>query len=127
MAKGLDEAKRQAWVARLERFRASGQTIAKFCDDEKVSVQTYYYWVRRIAAPATPTRATSRSAPGSTVEKHAIGSRVCFQFGGGVKVWVPADCLEAIRCLAQCIGVSLPAPPASFHQVLVGGAAREAG
>jgi hypothetical protein len=41
MIKGVDQVKRGAWLARLEQFRTNGQTVAKFCDGEKVSVQSY--------------------------------------------------------------------------------------
>lgn len=126
MAKVLDQKKRQAWVARLERFRASGLTIAKFCEDEKVSVQTYYYWVRRIGSRSTTARTTPRSAPAPTAKNLSPDSRIHFQLGGAV-VSIPADCLAAIRCLVQCIQQSGTATPASsFHQVVLRDAAAEA-
>jgi hypothetical protein len=125
MAKGSDQEKRQAWVARLKRFRASGQTIAKFCEDEKVAVHSYYYWVRRLR-PSTADRATLGSQPDSTDKILTPDSRIHFQLRGGVVVSIPADCLAAIRCLVQCIQQSSPAAAASFHQVLVRDAVAEA-
>ena len=127
MAKGLGQGKRQAWVARLERFRASGLTIAKFCEEEQVSVQTYYYWVRRLGASSLPDCAVLRDARRSPSEKVASDARVHFQFGSGMEISMPADCLEAFRCLAQCMMISMSAPPVPFHQVLVRDAAQEAG
>jgi transposase len=100
MTKGVDQGKRGAWLARLERFRTSGQTVAKFCEGEKVSVQSYYYWVRRLGL-SSAARVTSESPPGSATTLVASDSRVHFRFGGGVLVSIPADCLEAIRCLVQ--------------------------
>jgi hypothetical protein len=126
MAKGLDLEKRQAWVARLRRFRASGLTIAKFCEQERVSAHTFHYWAQRIRlAKSIAVRATPGSAPTLTAGSVTAPSRVHFQFGGGVEVSIPADCLEAIRCLAQCIQPSSSAPAMPFHQVLVRDAARE--
>jgi hypothetical protein len=128
MSKGMDQEKRRAWVSRLERFRQSGLTIAGFCAGEQVSVQTFYYWTRRIqSAESTSAGTTPRGAPAPTGENGATRSHVHFQFGGGVEVSIPADCLEAIRCLAQCLQPSNAAPPVSFHQVLVRDAVREAG
>jgi hypothetical protein len=127
MAKGVDEEKRQAWVARLKRFRSSGLTIAKFCEEEKVAVHSYYYWVRRIAPSSTSADPTLGAAPNSQGKILTPDSRIHFQFGGGVIVSIPADCLAAIRCLVQCIQQSSAAAPASlFHQVLVRDAAAEA-
>jgi hypothetical protein len=45
---------RQAWVERLARFAASGQTAAQFCAAEGVAVASLYHWKRRLAAPAPP-------------------------------------------------------------------------
>jgi hypothetical protein len=45
---------RQAWVERLARFAASGQTAAQFCAAEAVAVASLYHWKRRLAAPAPP-------------------------------------------------------------------------
>jgi hypothetical protein len=126
MAKGLDQEKRQAWVARLKRFRASGLTIAKFCEDEKVSVQTYYYWLRRIGRRSTAERPTPRGALAHTGQSLAPDSRIHFQLGGGVEVSIPADCLAAIRCLVQCLQQPSAGPASSFHQVLLRDATVEA-
>ena len=128
MTKGVDQEKRRAWVAKLERFRASGLTIAKFCEEEKVSVQTFHYWARRIRVPqSTAARAEPHGAPAPACKNIGAASRVHFLFGGGVEVSIPADCLEAIRCLAQCVQQAMPAGPVSFHQVLLRDTAREAG
>ena len=127
MAKGFDLEKRQAWVSRLKRFRASGLTIAKFCQQESVGVHTFHYWARRIgAAESTAARTTRRSAPTFAVESvSSPPSRVHFQFSSGVEVSIPVDCLDAIRCVAQCIQSSSSAPANSFHQVLVRDGMRE--
>jgi hypothetical protein len=119
MMKGLDLEKRRAWAARLERFRASGKTVAKFCEQEKVRVHTFYYWTRRIGAPSTAAR-VPRGARASADQSLAVDSRIHFQLGGGVVVSIPANCLAAIRCLVQCIqSSSVAAPTSSFHQVLL--------
>lgn len=125
MTRGLDHEKRRAWVAKLERFRASGLTIAKFCAEEKIRVQTFHYWARRIRA-AQSVRSTPSVTATSAGEKSGAHSRVHFVLGGGVEVSIPADCLEAIRCLAGCIQQSNSATPVSFHQVLLRNAAQGA-
>ncbi len=127
MAKGLDQEKRQAWVARLERFRASGLTIAKFCEDEKVSVQTYYYWVRRIGRRSRGERPTPCGAVAPAGKSLTPDSRIHFRLGGGVEVSIPADCLAAIRCLVDCLRQPSAAPASSFHQVLLRDATAETG
>jgi transposase len=50
-------ATRQLWMDRLARFPASGLTVAQFCAIEAVSLPSFYFWKRRLAAEtqaATP-------------------------------------------------------------------------
>ena len=44
---------RQAWQQRLDRFASSGLSVAAFCRTEELSVQSFYYWKRRLT-PALP-------------------------------------------------------------------------
>jgi transposase len=43
-------ATREVWLERLARFPASGLTVAQFCAIEVVSVPSFYFWKRRLAA-----------------------------------------------------------------------------
>ena len=127
MGKCLDHEKRRAWVARLQRFRASGLTIAKFCANENVAIHTFHYWARRMRPSQSSATRSASSATRAAKTTVAASARVHFRFGGGVEVSMPADCLEAIRCLVQCIQPSSPASPVAFQQVMLRDAAREAG
>src|SRR5262245_2129861 len=45
-----------AWQQRLDRFPTCGLSVAAFCRSEDISVQSFYYWKRRLtAAPPSPT------------------------------------------------------------------------
>ena len=46
------EATRQLWVERFARFSAAEQSVAAFCAAEGVSVNSFFYWKRQLAAPA---------------------------------------------------------------------------
>lgn len=48
MGRGLDSAKREAWRRRLREFAGSGESIARFCDREGVSVTSFYRWRQAI-------------------------------------------------------------------------------
>src|SRR5947207_3050393 len=48
------------WRDLIERWRASGQSIAAFCAAHGVGAATFYSWRRRLAARA---RGTSKAAP----------------------------------------------------------------
>ncbi|MFL9998840.1 hypothetical protein PQR34_46660 [Paraburkholderia sediminicola] len=43
-----------AWRQRLTRFAQSGLTIKAFCQQESVSVWSFYHWRRRMQEPAAP-------------------------------------------------------------------------
>src|SRR5689334_24437960 len=45
-------ATRDLWRDRLARFPSSGLTVAQFCAIEAVSLPSFYFWKRRLAAEA---------------------------------------------------------------------------
>ena len=106
MTSRQDVQKERVWAERLGRYRASGLTVVRFCARERVSVQTFYYWSKRIAADSTVVSSSLRSEPAGQA-RAAVGAGqpavVRFHFNGAVEVSVPAYCLDAIRCLAQCV------------------------
>ena len=67
MTSRQDVQKRRAWEARFERFRASGVTVARFCAQERVSANTFYYWAKRIGSGLSSVR-TSLSRRSGTSE-----------------------------------------------------------
>ena len=46
-----DPARRGIWSERLRRYANSGLTIASFCERERVSVPSFYYWRRKLLGP----------------------------------------------------------------------------
>lgn len=131
MANRCDNQKRQAWEARLNRFRLSELTVAKFCDQERVSVHAFYYWSRRIrslhaaerdaAADPSTGGGVFKARDASTEDASSPQGLVLFRWNGTVEVAVPADCLDAIRCLAQCLDQAPRDCSSAFQQVMVTG------
>ena len=142
MARALDQGKRREWVKRLERFRASGTTVAHFCVHERVNVKTFYYWSKRVGsaapleqrhavgegeefrrAPASHGAGTRHHGDGRANAKAAADGLVRFRFGS-VEVDVPAGCLDVIRCLAESAGRSAAHvsgfTPTGFHEIVLG-------
>ncbi len=60
MARRSDAGKDAAWRKRLERFRCSGLTVARFCDGERVSVASFFYWQKKLGQTASRRRPQSR-------------------------------------------------------------------
>lgn len=61
MARRRDAGKEAAWRKRLKRFGRSGLTVARFCDGERVSVASFYYWQKKLGQRASRQRKRSRS------------------------------------------------------------------
>lgn len=129
MASGQDVLKRRAWEARFGRFRTSGLTVARFCEQEGISPHTFYYWAKRVGSTAagTPAKVPSKASPrdrqfvkhASTADGIANTALVRFRWNAAVEVSVPADCLDAIRCLAECLQHARVERSDAFHEVVV--------
>jgi hypothetical protein len=124
-----DVQKRRAWEVRLGRFRASGLTVARFCAQEGVSANTFYYWAKRIGSVSV-SRSASGSGDASQLGHQAVQCRattsgighaaqVRFHWNAGVEVSVPADCLDAIRCLAECLQHARVERSDAFQELVV--------
>ena len=126
MVSSGDVQKRRTWEARFARYRTSGLSVARFCKQERVSPNTFYYWakqLRRASAVASlpadrttpPRHASATAATGSNTR----GPVVCFRWKTGTEVRVPTDCLEVIRCLAECLATSGSHGSEAFQEVVV--------
>jgi hypothetical protein len=129
MASRQDVQKRQAWELRFGRYRASGLTVARFCEQERVSAHTFYYWAKRVGSASgrrllsTSGIASRRSRPSVKPTPAAAGianaALVRFYCRAAVEVSVPADCLDAIRCLAECLQHARVERSDAFQEVVV--------
>ena len=131
MTRRLDVQKRRQWEQRFERHRASGLTVGRFCENERVSVYTFYYWAKRLGTPSrqprmvraqksrkgSPQRVRQTAAPGPVAAMNA--AVVHFRLNAAVEVSVPADCLDVIRCLANCVQHAPADHSNTFHELVV--------
>lgn len=62
MTASAREQAESVWRQRLWRFAQGTQTIKVFCQQESVSVWSFYYWRRRLQEPVAPS-GTGASAP----------------------------------------------------------------
>jgi len=102
------------WQKRLDKFEASGLTVAQFCRQSDVTPHTFYYWKRRLGRSASKRRrgATRRPVDRQTAEEVSIttkdvaysGPQVVFTWGSTLRIAVPAHCMDTIRCVLECAG-----------------------
>ena len=126
MTSRQDVQKRAVWAERMGRYRLSGLTVAGFCESEHVSVNTFYYWAKRVGTGSALVSSSPRSDTAELRREPADNSHVAagtalvrFYFSAAVEVSVPADCLDAIRCLAQCIQHPRAECSGAFQEVVV--------
>lgn len=105
------------WSSRLDRYRRSGMTLAKFCRDEQVSVPSFYYWRDRLASrhvesdTITTPATTSNSTPDSPSVRFTIHA-------GTIKIECQADSLQAIDAVLAWASRN---QDSKFQQVIVQG------
>lgn len=134
MASRQDVEKRRLWAERLQRYRTSGLTVARFCAGERVSVNTFFYWAKRLGTGSTAGSARTRSSTprsdAAPVRREAMAQTrsalestrsgvVRFQINAAVEIAVPADCLDAIRCLAHSLKDARADRCDTFQEVVV--------
>ena len=129
MTSRQDLQKRRVWEVRLRRCRASSLTVARFCEQERVSVNTFYYWAKRLRSPVVgaslsgPHGGRDRDCQSVQHASAAVGNSnaalVRFHWNAAVEVSVPANCLDAIRCLAECLQHAQVDRSDAFQEVVV--------
>ena len=76
MPQGMGPIKLQEWMERIDRFRNSSQSVARFCASENVSQPSFYHWKKRISTlndrvgrQSTKTTAVGNSTAKTTAAK----------------------------------------------------------
>jgi hypothetical protein len=99
MLRAVKSGKEELWRSRLQRFDASGMSVARFCRQEQVSVPSFYQWRKRLAVlpprVSSPTFVPVRLTPVAAVEIH---------LPNGARVSVPPGNTEALRVAIAAAG-----------------------
>jgi len=98
------------WRDRLERYRTSKATVAKFCLGEGVSEAAFYQWRRKLGGSLKPRQESPVPRPAFAPVRLVTSSRaaepvVTVQLSGGTRLEIPlsdgAAFERAIRVLVQ--------------------------
>jgi len=115
-----EPARRVIWSERLRRYANSDLTIAAFCEQERVSVQSFYYWRRKLLEldstigddqgrmPRKSRGPQKRDFVPITIRNTAA---VRMRLPNGAQFWLPgcdADPLRAAIAAAGRLETSLP-------------------
>jgi len=88
---------REIWSERLRRYSNSSLTVAAFCERERVSVQSFYYWRRKLPGMT----GTSASGPGRGLGRGPqkrdfvpiairTSAAIKLRLPNGAQLWLPA-------------------------------------
>ncbi len=125
MARTVDYDYQGVWRSRLRRFETCGLTVTKFCDDEEISVASFYHWRKRLAAQQADSRlrpACVQVSATPTAKKDSVPS---LPF---VPVQVRPTAVAAIEIhLPNGARVCLPGGDAELLRVAIESAARAYG
>lgn len=102
-------ATRELWLDRLARFPASGLTVAQFCASEAVSLPSFYFWKRRLAAEkqaVTPQQPSADRGPRLLpVKLQPAAPAVELVLTNGAILRLPTGCdLTWVRSLLAALG-----------------------
>ena len=138
MTKVVDPRKQSDWQKRLIKYRSSGQTVDRFCQLEKVTPSSFYYWSRHFRqaeqelSSVRPKRRhpdsdaadqpAAKDSDRSTDGYQSMGTMVHFAWNSNLQVSIPAHCLDAIRSVLEWTRERVEESPNesanSFQQVL---------
>jgi hypothetical protein len=89
---GKRTSKVEQWQSRMQRFRVSGLSVTRFCEQEQVCMPSFYQWRKRLADgagnTASPTFLPVRVTQSAAVEIH---------LPSGARISVPPGEHEALR------------------------------
>ena len=118
MATGVQElklaARMQEWSVRITECRSSGMSVRAWCNEQGISVQTYYRWEKRFVEKATqrlslpaPTQAgllmrvNPDAMPGDDADR--IGQSITVRHGESVITLPAGSSAEAVADLVRAL------------------------
>jgi hypothetical protein len=90
-------AKIREWSTRFERFRRSAKPVSRFCRDEQVSLQAFYYWRERIQVDAHEDQSKVGPAQPAT-QASSTGGRLVIRVGA-ISIECYAESSNAIEAV----------------------------
>ena len=99
MERSRAPAPREIWSERLRRYAKSGLTVTAFCERERVSVPSFYYWRRKLPTMAGASAGSPGRRPGAAraPQKREFvpiairnSAAIKMRLPNGAQLWLPA-------------------------------------
>jgi len=116
MSRGISRVKQLEWRGRLDRFAASEQSVAAFCELERVSTASFYHWQKRLRNLARDACAPDLggfqelcvgNAEGSLNANMTETSKTVICLGAGVSIHLGNDLLVAELVVKHLLTVTV--------------------
>ena len=104
-----DISKAQLWASRLDRFRRSGLSISQFCRNEKINLQVFSYWRKKLASATPNVPSTPLPEVDAGIVRFLIEAR-------GIKIQCQANSLDAINTV---LAWAMQHQESGFKQLIV--------
>ena len=105
MIRGSNSEKRQQWAERMERYSASGLTVAAFCVAESVSIPSFYQWRRKLS----PAIEADQGSPEPSKQRFlavriATATQLEIYLPNGTKICLPGSDATLIHAVIAAAG-----------------------
>ncbi len=105
MARTADPSRAAQWWQRLARFESSSLSVARFCQRERISVASFYYWRKKLADQSPASGPAGRSVPQATafqpVTVVPAAPALAVRLPGGAHLEVPAGDYRTVRVVVR--------------------------
>jgi hypothetical protein len=91
-----------AWRGRIWRYKRSGLTVTRFCEQEGVSAPSFYQWRKRFAAHPAPDRRPAQRDQQPAFRQLTLapgGGVMSIELAGGARMELPAENLPLVRAV----------------------------
>lgn len=99
-----DQEREPAWQEMIEQWRASGQSVAAFCRERRISEGSFYAWRKRLGGNRRPAFLPVRIIPDADPEPVAAAIEIALASGRIVRVRPGFDPATLGRILAGAEG-----------------------
>lgn len=105
MARTADPSRAAQWRQRLGRFESSSLSVARFCQRERISVASFYYWRKKLAdqspAPGPAGRSHSQAPVFQPVTVVPSAPALAVRLPGGAHLEVRAGDYQTVRVVVR--------------------------
>lgn len=95
--------KLKEWQRRMARFDTSRRSVTRFCQDEGVSVPSFYHWRKKLQPPVPRSADVKGRAPSFTPVRLVASPSVTVRLSGGTQLEIPTVDPHVLQLTIQTV------------------------